>query len=447
MADTTSQQTRNEAEFTIDTGAPVPVSVDHVDLQLSRLWREVAESAQSRNGGQAITMAQVLNLIVRAHSYTATNAYIKDVEAITGRHPCRVIATTVDPAEGEMPVQAWVSIHCQTPPTGGRQVCCEQVTVAAGGEATRQVPAAVIPLLIPDLPVFLWWPQGTPFEDSFYRNLTDSINRLIVDSSTFENPEGTLSKMHSRLKSRWSTIACTDMNWGRLTRWRELVAQFFDGMALRPYLDRIEQVTIDFALSQRGGVNRAQALMVAGWLSSQLGWQPADPVYQLVRSDGAKPASARLFLNSGTRSITITLNPSPIMCEVPGDIRSVRLVVPGADPAGPPEALFEVILSDDQEECAWINTEIEGATPTKRNIQMETLTRADLLDGELEVFSHDKVYEGALDMVGIFIRGTASNKQPEGPRKIQTGEPISAGAQSPQGEHPQRSRPQGAPPQ
>src|SRR5215210_4326637 len=275
---------------TIDSGAPVPVLVEQVEEQLHGLWRDVADTAQRKVGGQAVMMAQVLNLIVHTESYSAANEYMKDIDQITGRHPGRVIMTVADQADDQMPVQAWVSIHCQLPPTGGRQVCSEQVTVASGKESQRQLPAAVIPLLISDLPVFLWWPRGAPFDDNLFRQLADSLNRLIVDSATFENPEGALSRMSERLRSGWPHLSCTDMNWGRLTRWRELVAQFFDSAALRPYLDRITNVNIDVALAKEGGpMNRAQALLVAGWLASRLGWRPADQVYQLLRSDGDRP--------------------------------------------------------------------------------------------------------------------------------------------------------------
>src|SRR5204863_3615020 len=126
-------------------------------------------------------------------SLSEANEYTADIDNITGSHPARVLSVVTDPNEAYMAVQAWVSIHCQLPPSGGRQVCAEQIYVAGGGEAVRQIPAAVIPLLLPELPVFLWWPKGSPFDEYLFRQLADSVNRLIVDSATFENPEGTLA--------------------------------------------------------------------------------------------------------------------------------------------------------------------------------------------------------------------------------------------------------------
>src|SRR4051812_30996049 len=122
----------------IDTGAPIPVAVDSVDSQLAALWRNVAEMAQNKGTGTGVTMAQVVNLIIKAESYAAANDHTRVVDTITGQHPARVIMMTTDATDEDMPVQAWVSIHCQLPPSGGRQVCAEQVWVASGTHAMRQ---------------------------------------------------------------------------------------------------------------------------------------------------------------------------------------------------------------------------------------------------------------------------------------------------------------------
>ena len=194
--------------------------------------------------------------------------------------------------------------------------------------------------------MFLWWPKGSPFDDYLFRQLVDSMNRLIVNSATFENPEGTLAKMSSRLKTDWPKMACTDMNWGRLTRWREIVASFFDGAVHRPYLDRIGTVTIEFALSSHGGpTNRVQALLAAGWLASRLGWQPVSPVYELLRADGDHAAFAKLHLQSGGQPVTVLLRPSTQVSDVPGNLLSIKLEAPGIKQSDKPDAVFEVGLS------------------------------------------------------------------------------------------------------
>lgn len=449
--------TQPDSQASIDTGPAIAVPIEKIESQLNELWRDVAETAHSRDGSGAnsVTMAQVLNLIVHADSREAAGEYMSDTEKITGRHPCRVLAVVEDPKGADTPVQAWVSMFCQIPPAGGRQVCCEQVMIVSGGQALRQMPAAVLPLLLSDLPVFLWWPYGSPFDDYVFRQLADTLDRLIIDSATFEAPEGALQRLANRLKNTWPHISGTDMNWGRITQWREVIAGFFDMPDLRPYLDRISRVTIEYALSAKGGaVNRAQALMVAGWLSSRLGWQPADSIYKLEHSPDQLPPLATLSLRAGKRPITILLKPNSRKSDIPGDICLVRLEVfrldgqddMGGQPAQPDEgmleACFEAAFHEESGEAgsAWTCVEVEGTPSTTRNIQMEALSQADLLDAELEVYSRDRVYEEAMDIVATFIRGGVAAPETEGPRKITTGEPISAQSHTP------RTRPPGVPP-
>lgn len=420
---------QDDSPSTIDSGAPIPVAVEYVDSQLNELWRDVAEAAQAKGGAQAVTTAQVLNLVIRARSYEAANTYVESIERITGRHPCRVIVAATDPIETDMPVQAWVSIHCQLPPSGGRQVCCEQVTVAAGGESVRRLPAAIIPLLLPDLPVFLWWPQGDPFDEYVFRNLADSLNRLIVDSATFENPEGTLAKMAGGIKSQWPKVAVSDVNWGRLTPWREMVASFFDPPAMHPYLERISRVKLEYAqpTDRRATVNRTQALMLAGWLASRLDWESGENAYQLTHSETSHVPAAHISLRSGKRPISVDIHASPWDAVCDGDLCSITIEISGEQPGDPVAATFSLALTDEQEQCAISKVGIEGSEVTSRIVQMASLDQADLLDEELEFYSRDTVYEECLTMVGAFIRGTkhATRSTPIS-HKVPSGEPISA---------------------
>lgn len=414
---------------TLDSGAPIPVAVEYVDSQLNELWRDVAEAAQAKGGTQAVTTAQVLNLIVRANTYASANTYVEAVERITGRHPCRVLVATTDPSEANLPVQAWVSIHCQLPPTGGRQVCCEQVNIAAGGESARQLPAAIIPLLLPALPVFLWWPEGDPFDEYIFRNLADSISRMIIDTSTFENPEGALAKLASQGRSQWPKIAVSDLNWGRLTAWREMIASFFDPPAMRPYLERISRIKIEYAQpgDRRAHVNRSQALLISGWLASRLDWESIEDAYKLVHSELSHVPRAQIALRSGKRNINIDLQAVEWSGTCAGEIFSVTLEIAGARPDDPPAAVFTLNTSKDQESCVISNITIADAEPINRVSQLRTLDEADLLDDELEIYSRDTIYEESLAMVGAFIRGTKhSTRSTTMSHKVPSGEPISA---------------------
>lgn len=415
----------------VHAGAPVPVAVEYVEAQLMELWRDVAEAAQASGGAQSVTTAQVLNLIVHADSYDEANNLLPAIDRITALHPSRVIVAITDPAESEMPVQAWVSIHCQVPPSGGRQVCAEQVSVAAGGDMTRQLPAAIIPLLVSSLPVFLWWPQGDPFDEYLFRHLAPSLNRLIVDSSTFENPEGVLAKMTGQVPSQWPKIMVSDMNWGRITTWREMIASFFDVPSQRPYLDEIGYVTIKYAIKPRtregrpGPVNRSQALLMAGWLASRLGWEFGENIYQLVHSETSRVPRAHLHMRASRRPVDIVLEPVMADVPTPGDLLSVVLDAPG-EARGEPNARFAVTLNDTHDACV-MAVSLIGSEPVTRTSHLQPKDTGDLLNEELEVYSRDMVYEEALALVGQIIRGSRHTTRSTGmSQRLPTGEPISA---------------------
>ena len=42
--------------------------------------------------------------------------------------------------------------------------------------------------------------------------------------------------------------AISDLNWGRITPWRELIAQFFDVTEYRPYLVNVNEIEIEHAV-------------------------------------------------------------------------------------------------------------------------------------------------------------------------------------------------------
>jgi hypothetical protein len=149
------------------------------------------------------------------------------------------------------------------------------------------------------------------------------------------------------------------------------------------------------------------------------------PVYEMLRAEDNRPAAVRLFMQSGSRPITMLLRPSEMTRDIPGDLCSIRLEVPTEDPDGGLEASFEVALAQDENECAWLNVEVEGSNPSRRHVQLEQASRVDLLDTELEVFSHDRIYEEALQMASHFIRGT-ERVETDGTRRLTTGEPVSA---------------------
>src|SRR6185369_16502726 len=89
-------------------------------------------------------------------------------------------------------------------------------------------------------------------------------------------------------------------NWARLTTWRTLFASFYDVPDYRPYLDRVNELTIDYAPPVAGTDDiSTRAMLLAGWLADSLSWK-------LDRDSSASDGDNRLFtFTTGERSISV----------------------------------------------------------------------------------------------------------------------------------------------
>src|SRR5439155_920387 len=91
----------------------------------------------------------------------------------------------------------------------------------------------------PDLPVFLWWTGTPPIGSRSFGDLLRLTDRLIVDSADFARPEVTLPTIARISETAHGRFGLTDLNWTRLTPWREIATAFFDVPSWRLFLDGI----------------------------------------------------------------------------------------------------------------------------------------------------------------------------------------------------------------
>ncbi|MGZ4480753.1 MAG: glucose-6-phosphate dehydrogenase assembly protein OpcA [Gaiellales bacterium] len=230
--------------------------VETTDLeQVEQVLREAR--AGDRQGS---VRATTLNLVIHAgdpeHIVRATQALAR----IGGSRPLRAIITS---PSGDGP-RATVSSSCWLA-AERRQVCSEQVLIEAPLDA---LPSAVVPLLVPDLPVFLLWcGQFDPLA-RVLQEMAELATRLIVDSDEAGlDAVGAVASLPPPL---------ADLAWTRLTSWREALAALADGAAGRKALSHLVGVEAE------GPEN--QGRLLTGWLRSRLARQVGfDQVKRLKR--------------------------------------------------------------------------------------------------------------------------------------------------------------------
>lgn len=250
-------------------GEGIPVDLHNIETELVRLWGPAADRAGGPDlESPHVTRVVLANLVVQGRKSRGAGLGAV-LDEVTARYPSRTIVMrrTEDPART---INAEVSALCYIPAPGLPQVCSERIVLQAGPQATDLLPGAVRPLLEADLPFVLWWTDDPRHDESLFRDLAGECSRLILD---LPDPGTDPAALRLGLDPKLGAHS-RDTAWFGLTRWRELVAQFFDPPCSRPgTLARIDSLRIEAVASSTERPPRL-ALWLTAWLAGQLGWQP-----------------------------------------------------------------------------------------------------------------------------------------------------------------------------
>ncbi len=361
---------------------PRAASVANLEAELSALWRSAAEEPSTR---EALTRSCALTLLVYVESEAEGREVNDLIGAITAQNPCRVIILISEAAASPPGLSATISAHCHLPEPGAKQVCCEQITLHARGNVIENLDNVTLPLIVSGLPVHLWWRAGRFAPPAHFDQILRVADHVILDSARFPNPEADLRMLAARLETGVETLKITDLNWARITPWRELVAQCFDHPARRPYLDRLTDVRIAYeAESPRVHTQRSQAMLLVGWLASRLKWE-----FTERRTEG----SAEFFVfREGEREIKVAREARPFDGAGCGVCFTLDLRADAAAPAsftfsrGPDGVVVET------------RAKVPGSGAVGRTVRLEVMDEVAILNEELKVAVRDHVYEESVRM-------------------------------------------------
>jgi glucose-6-phosphate dehydrogenase assembly protein OpcA len=221
------------------------------------------------------TRTSVLTLVVVAPRPETAERAVAAINALHSRHPSRTIIVAPGDFDGPSTMDAQIHAECKLSERTDAEICTEQILIRTGGELSQRLSRVVVPLLIHDLPVVLWWPDDPPFGTRQFGQVAAVCDRLLIDSGTFRD-DG--SRQLAGLAAIVADgLVVSDIGWLRLTLWRELLAGLFDHPLLTPELEHVSSVRIDVA--RPGATMRlAKAAYLCGWLAAMLGWQVATPL-------------------------------------------------------------------------------------------------------------------------------------------------------------------------
>jgi glucose-6-phosphate dehydrogenase assembly protein OpcA len=175
----------------------------------------------------------------------------KTLAGLGERHPARTILLVPEPGR-KSEISAEATLRDFQVPGLSREVLSEVIEIRLRGAAARHPGSIVLPLLIPDLPVFCRWRGEPAWASSELEEITDVCDRLVVDSSEWRS----ILAAYARLAPLFDHVAVSDIAFSRTVWWRRALAERWPGVK------RIRRLRVEGP--------RADAELVAGWLRSRL---------------------------------------------------------------------------------------------------------------------------------------------------------------------------------
>jgi len=166
---------------------------------------------------------------------------------------------------------------------GGDAGASEVVVLRLYGALAGHGDSVLVPLLLPDSPVVVWWPKEAPL------NVAESAigqmaQRRITDAAAASSPQAEIRRRADNYQP-----GDTDLAWSRITLWRGLLAAALDQPPYEPVL----KATVT------GASDSPSADLMAGWLAQAL----QCPVTRTRTRAGTGMTSVRLTRPSGNTDL------------------------------------------------------------------------------------------------------------------------------------------------
>jgi len=323
-----------------------------------------------------VTVASSPEEAVRAEAMIATLKHFAPTRAV-------VLCSDGSVASG---LDVTVAVREINTERGRAPVRFEVVRAAAGVGNETSLASIASPLLVPELPTFVWWPGETVATSNLLPELLAIADRFVVDSAAWTRPGRGLRRIASQVGAPRGPIL-SDFAWARLRPWRSLLAQFFDHPETLPALDAVTEVEVVAKVTVDGPrAGSTSALLMAGWLGSVLGWRVPGP---MVRTRDGWRVTLRAGESGAEREVLLRF----VFHKEPVERSRVLRIALRSDG---PDGVARFTVRRTSEEIIETESALPGKAPAVRRAPVRLLSDAVLAADELAEVGHDTIYEQAL---------------------------------------------------
>lgn len=272
-----------------------PAQPEQILKALSKVWTSLGQE-EKQQGKPTVLRASSMTLIVATDEQDGGFSASQIISELMHEHPSRGIVLAVSD-KAEQGLEARVLAQCWKPFGKAQQICCEQIEITATPESWPNIGPTVIGIIPADMPVIVWCrhssalkPFSTPDQKAGLEAVMNLASKVIVDSYG-EEPRDAFDQL-ARWRAQGRVVA--DLEWTRLTRWREPIAHLFDNPARENKLSTFPDIEIAHTRDKPC----ASVLYMAAWLSA-----PYNAKVSLLKTEGFGSGLQRVTLRSGSETI------------------------------------------------------------------------------------------------------------------------------------------------
>lgn len=283
----------------MSTSVIFPAQPEQILKGLSRLWTSFGEE-EKQQGKPTVLRACAMTLIVATDETDGGFESSQVLSELMHEHPSRGIVLSLN-EEVEGGLEARVVAQCWKPFGKAQQICCEQIEITATRQNWPTIIPTIIGITVADLPVVLWSRQAESFSPNCSDELRSGLESLmnlshktIIDSRA--EPPAEAFQILTRWKAQGRIVG--DLEWTRLTPWRQPISQIFDNPARENRFSNFGDIRLTYA----GDSPSPSVLYMAAWLSAPYG---ARISFSRAGGGGSGKGLQRVFLHSKSEDITM----------------------------------------------------------------------------------------------------------------------------------------------
>jgi glucose-6-phosphate dehydrogenase assembly protein OpcA len=264
---------------------------------LGQVWTSLGEEERHQGKPTVLRACAMTLIVIAGEDDDQASSSTQTLTELMHSHPSRAIVLRTDDS-AESGLSARVFAQCWKPFGKAQQICCEQIEVAASADRWADVAPTLLGIIVPDLPVVVWSRQPAVSQssgvssDAAVEAIFALASKIILD--TENTPAKTAFDNIQRWKRRGHILG--DLEWTRLTVWRETIANVFDDDAMRAERGHIHTVDIGYT----GEFPPASALYLGGWLKRGISGN-----ITFTQDEGNTPGLSRVTLKSDQLSIEL----------------------------------------------------------------------------------------------------------------------------------------------